>query len=94
MAIKTKTATTIEEDEFVGEIFIEIKALVIQFIELCQNEIAKIFSNQFKPINLYKLCFIKSWDYFYRDQIYINENILKMYKITRFYKNYDISNTF
>lgn len=50
------------EDDFAGEIPREVQALATQFAGLPQGEIAKIFCNKSRPINLYKLRHLAALD--------------------------------
>lgn len=93
MAVRARHTTTIEEDKFAGEIPIRVKALATQCARLPQGEIAKIFSNRFRPMNLYKLRLMSGRDDLYRDQIYVDKGTLEMRNVKRFYKDYVISNT-
>lgn len=92
MAIKTRIATTIKENKFANKILIKIKTLATKFVGLLKNEIAKIFSNQFKLMNFYKFCLMKGWNDLYWDQIHVNKRILKICKVIGSYKDYRISN--
>ena len=93
ISVRARPAAAIEEDEYAGEIPIEVKALATQFAGLPQGEIAKIFSNRFRPMNLYKLRLMGGRDDLYREQIHIDEGTLKMRKVTGSYKDYGTSNT-
>lgn len=94
VSLRTRLTTTIKEDEYTDEISSEVKTLVTQFTGLSQEEIAKVFSNYFRPINLYKLCLMRGRDNFYHNQIHIDKGILKMQKVTSLYKDYDLTNIF
>lgn len=94
LAARVRPAITVEEDEFISEIPTEVKTLATQFARLSQGVIAKIFSNCFRPINLYKLYLMKNRDDLYRNQIHIDDGILTMRKVTRSYKDYGTSNIF
>lgn len=87
------TPSGIEEDEYTGEIPTEVQALASQFASLFQGEIAKIFSNRFQPMNLYKLRLMRGRDDMYRDQVHVDEGTLKMRKVTGSYKDYGANNT-
>lgn len=65
----------------------------MQYAGFPQGEIAKVFSNRFRPMNLYKLCLMRGRDDLYRDQIYIEEGTLKMRKVTGSYKDYGTTST-
>lgn len=82
----------LEEDEYTGEIPKEVKALTSQFAGLPEGEIAKIFADKFRPMNLYKLRHMRGCDDMYRDQIQIEEGTLKMKKVTGSYKDYGRNN--
>lgn len=81
-----------DEDDYTGEIPNEVKLLASQFAGLPEGEIAKIFANKFRPINLYKLRQMRGCDDMYRDQISIEEGTLKMKKVTGSYKDYGRDN--
>lgn len=55
ISVRPRTAAAIEEDDYTGKIPSEVKALATQFAGLPQGEIAKVFSNRFRPMKLYKL---------------------------------------
>lgn len=82
----------LEEDKYTGEIPKEVKTLASQFAGLLEGEIAKIFANKFRPMNLYKLRHMRGCDNMYRDQIQIEEGTLKMKKVTGSYKDYGRDN--
>jgi hypothetical protein len=44
-----------EKDDVINEIFSEVQALNVRYVDLSQDEIVKIFVNKFKFINLYHL---------------------------------------
>lgn len=79
---KPANATDVEEDDYTGEIPNEVKALASQFAGLPQGRIAKIFSNRFRPMNLYKLRLMRGRDDLYREQVHVDEGTLKMRKVT------------
>lgn len=58
--MRLKTIITIEKNDYTGKISSKIKALAIKFARFFLKKIAKLFSNCFKPINLYKLCWMRS----------------------------------
>lgn len=76
------------EDEYTGEIPHKMKALATQFAGFPQGEIAKVFSNCFRPMNLYKLRLMRGRDDLYCDQIHIDKGTLKMRKVTGSHKDY------
>lgn len=82
-----------EDEDYTGEIPQEVKAFASQFAGLLQAEIAKIFANRFRPMNLYKLRHMKGRDDLYREQIYVEEGALRMRKVTESYKDYGADNT-
>lgn len=45
----------LEEDDILGEVLQEVKNLSARFAGLAQDEIAKIFRNKLKPMNLFGL---------------------------------------
>lgn len=83
-----------EKNKYTSEILLDVKALVTLFAGFSYREIAKIFSNYFKSINLYRFCLIKYWNNLYYNQIYIDQNILKIRKITGSYKDSNTPNIF
>lgn len=83
----------IEKDNYIDEISIEVKLLATQFAGFPQAEIVKVFSNCFRPMNLYKLHLMKGRDDLYRDQIHVDEDTLKMRKVISSYKDYGITST-
>lgn len=91
--LRTRTTAAIEEDDYTGEISSKVKALATQFAGLPQGEIAKVFSNRFRPMNLHKLRLMRGRDDLYHDQIHIDEGTLKMRKVTGSYKDYGSTNT-
>lgn len=59
MVTKTKAISIIEENKFANKIAIKVKILIIQFIKLFKNKIAKNFSNYFRLMMIfYKFCLI------------------------------------
>lgn len=93
IAVRPKTsAPTLDEDEYTGEIPNEVKLLASQFAGLPQGEIAKIFANKFRPMNLHKLRHMRGCDDMYRDHVSIEEGTLKMRKVTCSYKDYGQDN--
>lgn len=76
--IPLKARAPIEEDDYTGEIPIEVKALATHFARLPQGEIAKIFSNLFRLMNLYKFRLMRDCDNLYYKQIHIDKGTLKM----------------
>lgn len=88
-----RTLITIKEDDYTGEIFSEVKALVTQFVGLFQREITKVFFNQFRPINLYEFHLMRDRNNPYYEYFQINEDTLKMCKVTSLYKDYESTNT-
>lgn len=71
-------AAGMEEDEYTGEIPNEDKALSSQSAGLPQGEIAKVFANRFRLMNLYKLRHMRGREDIYRDQIQVEDGTLTM----------------
>lgn len=88
----TATSTTVNEDNYTGEIFNKVKLLASQFANLSQGKITKIFTKKFRLINLYKLYHIRRCNNIYQDQIFIEDRTLKIKKVMRSYKNYSQDN--
>lgn len=84
--VRSRQESTMEEDKYTGEIPLEVKALATQFAGFPQGKIAKVYSNCFRPMNLYKLRLIRGRDDLYRNQIHIDKGTLKMRKVTSFTK--------
>lgn len=78
MGLRVKIIIIINKNEFVGEIPIKVKTLATLFAGISKGKIAKILSNCFRLINLYKYYLMKSQDNLYQNQIYIDESIFKM----------------
>lgn len=89
---KSTLTSTLDEDDYLDEIFNKVKLIASQFASFSKQEIAKIFTNKFYPINLYKLRQIRRCDYIYWDQISIKKDIFKIEKIIISYKDYDRDN--
>lgn len=59
------SAPSFDENKYKSEIPNKVKRLVFQFADLSQEKIAKIFTNKFRPMNLYKLCHMRGCDNMY-----------------------------
>lgn len=68
--------------DYTGEIPNEVKVLASHFVGLPQGEIAKIFSNRFRPMNLHKLRLMRGQNDLYREQVHVEKETLKMRKVT------------
>ncbi len=52
------------------------------------SQIARLFQNRFRPLNLDKLWHLKGWDDMYRDQIAMEDGSLRLRKVTGLYQDY------
>ncbi len=77
----TIPTTCDHNDEKIDEISCEILALVLQFANLLQRKISKIFQNRFRLLSLYKLQHPKGRDNIAQDQIAIKDNTLQIQKL-------------
>ncbi len=73
-ASKSSRRNNKEIDETSCEVFI----LALQFADLSQREILKIFQNRFCSLNLYKLWNLKGCNIIYQDPIAIKDSIVKI----------------
>lgn len=73
------------------EIPAEVKTLSVRFAGLPQEEVVQIFNGKFKPVNLFKLRYMKgqSYEAYYgQDHIQIDNSKLRIKKSQGFYKNF------
>ena len=85
--LKDATDPNIEEN-FTSEIPKEVKTFSTQFAGFAQGEIAKIFSNKFQSMNLYKLRYLRRREDMFRNQIQIEEGSLEYREVTGTYKDH------
>ena len=60
-------ATALNKDNYTGKNSNNIKLHVSWFVGLWKREIANIFINKFRLINLYRLRHIRKYDYIYQN---------------------------
>jgi hypothetical protein len=83
-----------EEDDLIDEIFSEVQALNVRYVDFSQDEIVKIFVNKFKLINLYRLRHMRGLQYDKlndMNRIGIEDDMLKLRKTSRTYKDFEKS---
>ncbi len=83
-----------DDEDLQGEVPPEVADLSPQFVGLPKEEIVKIFQNKFKPINLYRLRYMRGLTFeAYKDEekIGIEDGMLKLRKTSGIYKNYGSS---
>ncbi len=84
-----------EENDITGEVPPEVTSITLRFAGLLQKEIVRIFQNQFKPINFYRLRHIRRlpFDALHdHNLIGIENGILRLRKMSGTYK--DFGNSF
>lgn len=74
--------------------FRKVFAHAFQFASLPKRGILDIFSNWFRPLNLYNLRQVKYRNYIYQEQIAITDNILQIWRIKGWYWNYSSNQIF
>ena len=80
-----------EQDNITGEISIEVLIITLQFADLLQQEIVRIFQNKFKQINLYRFRNIRwlQFDSLHdQDRIGIEDGMFKLRKTSGTYKDF------
>ncbi len=80
-----------EEDDITGEVSTKVMTIILWFAGLSQDEIVRIFQKKFKPINLYCPRHIRGlrFDSLHdQDRIGIEDEMLKLRKTSRTYKDF------
>ncbi len=80
-----------EKDDITGDVPTEVMNIILRFAGLPQEEIVRIFQNQFKPINLYRLRHILGLRFdSLHDQVSIGieDGMLKLRKTSGIYKDF------
>lgn len=81
-----------KKDYIISEIFQEVQSLTFDFTGFFQEKIVQIFHNQFKPINFDSLYYMQGYYYkilYDKEQIGIEDKMLRLKKIFETYKNFE-----